>query len=269
MSEGERLQKVLAHAGIASRRAVDDLISAGRVRVNGRTARLGQRVNPEKDQVEVDGALVPLQRNLVYYVLNKPAGVVSTAADEQGRETVVDLVDTPERVWPVGRLDIDSEGMLILTNDGDLTHRLTHPSFEVPKTYLAEVAGSVPAGALRRLARGIELEDGPTAPAQVELIERGPRASLVEITLWEGRNRQVRRMFEAVGYRVERLVRVAVGPLRLGRLKPGTFRRLGLEEVMELYGATGRPVDKSTSRPGDEPARRGRGPEPGHRQGDL
>lgn len=233
--EGERLQKVLARAGVGSRRAVEGLIVAGRIRVNGTPARLGQRVDPSKDEVEVDGSKVPLQPGLVYYLLNKPVGVVTTASDERGRPTVADLVDLDVRVWAVGRLDVDTEGALLVTNDGDLTMRLTHPRYSFPKTYVAEVAGSVGGRALRRLARGVDLDDGPTAPARVRLVERVPGGSLVELTLTEGRNRQVRRMLEAVGHPVRRLVRVALGPLMLGRLKPGAFRRLGPEEVRLLY----------------------------------
>lgn len=236
-AEGERLQKVLARAGVASRRAVEELIAAGRVKVNGAPARLGQRVDPTKDEVEVDGSLIPLRADLLYYLLNKPTGVVSTASDPDGRRTVLDLLDPAVRVWPVGRLDLDSEGALLLTNDGELTLRLTHPRYEVPKTYVAELTGTVGPRALRRLARGVELEDGLTAPAEASLLERRPGSTLVEITIREGRNRQVRRMAEAIGHPVRRLVRVAIGPLRLGRLRPGSFRKLGPAEVRQLYAA--------------------------------
>lgn len=235
----ERLQKVLAHAGVASRRAVEEMIAGGRVTVNGRPARLGQKVDPTKDEVQVDGSRVPLQTDLVWYVVNKPTGVVSTASDPEGRPTVVELVDAPARVWPVGRLDIDSEGLVLLTNDGDLTHRLTHPSFEVPKTYLVEVSGGLGDQAIRRLLKGVELEDGPASATRVQVVDRRPGGTLVEVTITQGRNRQVRRMFEAVGSRVLRLVRVSLGPLMLGRLKPGRARRLGPEEVRTLYRAAG------------------------------
>lgn len=237
--EGERLQKVLAHAGLGSRRAIEGWIAGGRVRVNGTRARLGQRIDPNKDEVEVDGSRVPLRVELLYYLVNKPVGVVTTAGDPQGRPTVLDLVDTAERVWPVGRLDLDSEGALIVTNDGELTFRLTHPRYQVPKTYLAEVEGAVGRAALKTLMAGIELDDGPARAEQTVLVERTRTGTLVELTLTEGRKRQVRRMFEAVGHRVRRLVRVAIGPLRLGRLKPGTVRRLNLEEVRALYRACG------------------------------
>jgi 23S rRNA pseudouridine2605 synthase len=237
--QGERIQKVLARAGVASRRAVEEMVGAGRIRVNGRVARLGQRVDPTKDTVEVDGSYVPLDPDLVYYLLNKPVGVVTTASDPQGRPTVLDIVDLDRRVWPVGRLDIDSEGLLVLTNDGDLTNLLTHPSTGVPKTYVAEVSGAVPGRILRRLARGMELEDGATAPAAVGIVDRTAASTLIEITISEGRNRQVRRMFESAGHPVLRLARVAVGPVTLGRLKPGRFRRLSAAEVGALYRASG------------------------------
>lgn len=215
------------------------MIRAGRITVNGLRAELGVRVDSSKDEVKVDGSVVPLSADLVHFLLNKPAGVVSTAADPEGRQTVVDLIETDIRVWPVGRLDIDSEGAIVITNDGDLTLHLTHPRFGVPKTYVAEVQGSVAPRAARALARGLELDDGPTAPAEVRVMERGPGGSVVELTLTEGRNRQARRMFEAVGHPVRRLVRIGIGPLKLGRLKPGTYRRLSPAEVRELYRASG------------------------------
>ena len=237
--QGERLQKVLARAGLGSRRMVEDLIAAGRVVVNGTPAHLGQRVISSKDVVEVDGSRVPLDFNLVHYLLNKPVGVVTTASDPEGRPTVLDLVDLPGRVWPAGRLDVDTEGALLLTNDGDLGYRLTHPSFEVPKTYVAEVGGGVGEKALRALARGVELEDGLTRAARVTVMDRSRGRTLVELTITEGRNRQVRRMFEAVGHRVLGLVRTEIGPLKLGHLKPGSVRRLAPAEVRSLYRATG------------------------------
>ena len=240
MSEqGERLQKVLARAGLGSRRSVEEMIAAGRVAVNGTTARLGQRVAVSKDVVEVDGSRVPLDVDLVHYLLNKPAGVVTTASDPEGRPTVLELVDLGTRVWPVGRLDVDTEGALILTNDGELGHRLMHPSFEIPKTYVAEVGGGVGEKALRALARGVDLEDGRTQPARVTVVDRGRGRTLVELTIAEGRNRQVRRMFEAVGHRVLGLVRTEIGPLKLGHLKPGSVRKLAPAEVRSLYRATG------------------------------
>jgi len=238
--EGERIQKVLARAGVASRRAIEEMIVRGRIRVNGKRVELGRRIDPSKDLVEVDGSRVPLEAGLVYYLMNKPVGVVTTSSDDEGRETVIDLLDDVEtRVYPVGRLDLDTEGALILTNDGDLALRLTHPSFGVHKTYLAEVEGSVKDKTVRRLARGVELDDGMTAPAHTRLIERTPGGTLIEISLSEGRHRQIRRMLEAVGHPVRRLVRTAIGPLMLGRLKPATYRRLRPQEVRELYRAAG------------------------------
>jgi 23S rRNA pseudouridine2605 synthase len=239
MVEKERLQKVLARAGLGSRRAVEDMIAAGRIRVNGEPAELGRRVDPTKDIVEVDGSRYPLDTDLVYYLMNKPVGVVTTASDPDGRTTVLDLVDPHVRVWSVGRLDVDTEGALVLTNDGELTQALTHPSRGVAKTYLAEVAGGVKVRTLKRLARGVDLEDGPTAPATVGLVERLASGSLVEITITEGRNRQVRRMFAAVGHPVRKLARVAIGPVRLGRLKPGTVRRMSPAEVRSLFKESG------------------------------
>jgi 23S rRNA pseudouridine2605 synthase len=238
-AEGDRLQKVLAHAGIGSRRAVESLIERGRVTVNGRPARLGRRVDVSKDSVEIDGSRVPLRADLVHLAVHKPAGVVTTTSDPRRRPTVLDLLDRDERLWPVGRLDIDSEGLVVVTNDGELTHRLTHPRYAVPKTYVVEVRGTVAGAALRRLARGVELADGVTAPARVALLGARRGSSLVEITLTEGRNRQVRRMLAAVGHPVVRLARTHIGPLMLGRLKGGAYRRLSPEEVRAIYRACG------------------------------
>ena len=238
--EGERIQKVLARAGVASRRSIEEMIVRGRIRVNGKRVELGRRIDPSKDLVEVDGSRVPLAAGLVYYLMNKPVGVVTTSSDDQGRETVIDLLDDLEtRVYPVGRLDLDTEGALILTNDGELAQRLTHPRFGVHKTYMAEVEGSVKDKTVRQLARGVELDDGMTAPARTRLVERTPGGTLIEISLSEGRHRQIRRMLEAVGHPVRRLVRTAIGPLMLGRLKPATYRRLRPQEVRELYRAAG------------------------------
>ncbi len=230
---GERLQKVLARAGLASRRACEELIAEGRVTVNGAVADLGRRVDAVVDVIAVDGALVPVAPGLVHYLLNKPIGVVSTAADPHGRPTVVELVPPEPRVFPVGRLDADTEGLLVLTNDGELAHRLTHPSFGVEKEYLAHVDGDPSPSALRRLREGVELEDGPTAPARVARVEAG----VLRITIHEGRNRQVRRMCEAVGHPVRRLVRTRLGPLSDRRLKPGQWRPIEPGEVRALAAA--------------------------------
>jgi 23S rRNA pseudouridine2605 synthase len=229
----ERLQKALARVGLGSRRACEELIEDGRVTINGTVARLGDRVDPEVDRVEVDGALLAVRPDLVHYLLNKPAGVITTADDPQGRPTVVELVPAEPRVFPVGRLDEDTEGLLLLTNDGELTHRLTHPSYGIEKEYLAHVEGRPSRGALRRLREGVELDDGVTAPATVATVDE----SLVRITIHEGRNRQVRRMCEAVGHPVIRLVRTRIGPLTDHRLAPGAWRPLEREEVLALARA--------------------------------
>jgi 23S rRNA pseudouridine2605 synthase len=224
---------VLAAAGLGSRRACEILIEEERVTVNGEVAILGRRVDPETDRIEVDGLRVPVRPGLVTYLLNKPRGVVSTAADPQGRPTVVELGPAEPRIFPVGRLDTDTEGLILLTNDGDLAHRLTHPSFGVEKEYLAQVDGSPTPADLRRLREGIELEDGMTAPAKASLTAPGA----VRLVIHEGRNRQVRRMLEAVGHPVTRLVRTRIGPLADRRLKPGEWRVLEMEEVRALEAA--------------------------------
>jgi 23S rRNA pseudouridine2605 synthase len=231
--QGERLQKVLARVGLGSRRACEELIAEGVVTVNGDVAVLGRRVDAATDRIEVDGVPVSVQPGLVHYLLNKPRGVVTTAADPQGRPTVVSLVPPEPRVFPVGRLDQDTEGLLLLTNDGDLAHRLTHPSFGVEKEYLAEVEGSPSRAALRRLREGVELDDGPAAPAQVATVAD----NLLRITIHEGRNRQVRRMCEAIGHPVVRLVRTRIGPIAERRLEPGAWRPLDPEEVVALERA--------------------------------
>jgi 23S rRNA pseudouridine2605 synthase len=231
----ERLQKVLARAGIGSRRACDELIADGRVTVNGDVATLGTRVDPSLDEIEVDGSLVPVAEGLVHYLLNKPAGVVTTASDPEGRPTVVGLVPPDPRVFPVGRLDVATEGLLILTNDGPLAHRLTHPSFGIEKEYVAVVARDPRPADLRTLRRGVELDDGPTAPARVRVV--GP--STLRITIHEGRNRQVRRMCDAVGLPVRRLVRTRIGPVSDRRLRPGAWRPLAPTEVLALATAAG------------------------------
>lgn len=227
---GERLQKVLARVGIGSRRACEELIADGLVTVNGSVAELGCRVDPERDQVEVEGVAVGIRPGLVHYLLNKPAGVVTTASDPQGRPTVVQLVPPEPRVFPVGRLDRETEGLLLLTNDGDLTHRVTHPSHGVEKEYLAEVVGSPSRAALRSLREGIQLDDGLTAPARVALVDR----SLIRITIHEGRNRQVRRMMDAIGHPVTRLIRTRIGPITDRRLAPGEWRSLTPDELRSL-----------------------------------
>ena len=229
-----RLAKYLAHAGVASRRAAERLVADGRVTVEGAVVTDPARDVDESSGVAVDGEPVRPQRRIVYAV-NKPAGVVSTARDTHGRRTVTDLAPRGTRLYPVGRLDADTTGLILLTNDGDLANLLTHPRYEVPKTYRARVRPTpVPDDALRRLREGVELEDGPTAPARVRQIRPG----LLEITLTEGRNRQVRRMCEAVGHSVDELRRTGFGPLRLGDLPEGGRRRLTAAEVERLRAAS-------------------------------
>ncbi len=230
---GIRLQKVLAQTGIASRRAAEDLIAAGKVTVNDKVAVLGRRVDPETDRIAVDGIAVSSRAGLVYYLLNKPVGVVSTAADPHGRPAVVELVPDQPRVHPVGRLDAATEGLLLLTNDGELTHRLTHPRYGVEKEYLAVVHGQPRPAAVRRLREGVELDDGRTAPARVAVVE----ANVLRIVIHEGRNRQVRRMCEAVGHPVARLVRTRIASLTDRTLAPGEWRHLTPGEVRALETA--------------------------------
>jgi 23S rRNA pseudouridine2605 synthase len=229
-----RLAKHLAHAGVASRRAAEALVAQGRVTIDGSVITDPARDVTGQESIAVDGEAVRGAERHVVYALHKPAGVVSTASDTHGRRTVVDLVPTAQRLYPVGRLDAETTGLILLTNDGDLAHALTHPSFEVPKTYRARLERRPNERALRALREGVELEDGRTAPAQV----RRAGAQELELTIHEGRKRQVRRMFEAVGHRVVSLRRVAFGPLRLGELGAGRHRRLTAAEVQRLRDAT-------------------------------
>ncbi len=234
-TEGIRLQKALAQAGVASRRAAEDLIFRGRVEVNGSVVtEQGLRVDPRNDVIRVDGRRIPPQRPHSYVVLNKPRGVVSTMDDPQGRPTVADYLGKRGRLFHVGRLDADTEGLLLLTNDGDFAQKLSHPSFEVPKTYLAEVAGVVTGQTVKRLLGGIKLEDGPIKADRIKVVQRLGDRSLVRITLHSGRNRIVRRMFDAVGHPVRKLSRISIGPVKLGDLKSGTVRDLTREELGEL-----------------------------------
>lgn len=246
----DRLQKVMAAAGIASRRASEVLISAGRVTINGRVAELGDRVDPDVDVVEVDGDRVIVDTTLHYLMLNKPRGVVSTTHDPEGRPTVMDLVNLEERLYPVGRLDQDTEGLLLLTNDGELANRLLHPSFEVERTYLALVPGPVRRETLRRLTEGVELDDGLARPRRVRVAEEHRGKALLEVVMTEGRKHEVRRMLAAVGAPVERLARVAFGGVELGDLRQGKWRFLDRPEIAKLHAAAGTPVP-ATARTSD------------------
>ena len=239
MAEKIRLQRVLAGAGVASRRACEELISAGRVTVDGAVVTtLGTRVDPERSVIHVDGVRVVTNSDRVYLALNKPRGMLTTLSDPQGRPCVGDVVrDRTERLFHVGRLDADSEGLLLLTNDGELAHRLTHPSHGVAKTYLAEVAGPLPRGVGRTLRQGIELEDGIAAATAFRVLDRVGQRLLVEVEVTEGRNRLVRRLLAAVDLPVERLVRTRIGPVLLGELRPGRSRVLTPAEVGALHTA--------------------------------
>jgi 23S rRNA pseudouridine2605 synthase len=245
-AEGVRLQKVLAAAGLGSRRACEQLISAGRVEVDGvRVTELGIRVDPAAAVIRVDGRRIEVRDEFVYLALNKPRGVLSAMSDARGRRTVGDLVaDHPQRLFHVGRLDADSEGLLLLTNDGELAHRLMHPGFKVVKVYLATVAGLVGRQVGSRLRAGVDLEDGPVRVDRFRVVDSAAGRTLVEMALHEGRKHIVRRLLAEVGHPVERLVRTAVGPVQLGTLRPGSSRVLASTEVGELYDL----VDTSTKR---------------------
>ncbi len=262
---GTRLQKLLAAGGVASRRRAEELLRAGRVRVNGRVARLGERADPDTDRIEVDGVRVSAETH-AYWLLHKPRGVLSTRSDSRGRPTVLELLPrrTVERLrlFPVGRLDLDSEGLLLLTNDGDVAHALLHPSLETEREYLVTVRGRPSAAALRRLARGVRLEDGVTAPARVGRTRHLARQdrSEISLTLIEGRKRQIRRSLSALGHPVVRLVRRRMGPLRLGDLEPGAARPLTPRERSALlrHARERSPRPRRGARTGGRPRAAGR-----------
>ncbi|MEV0727035.1 MULTISPECIES: pseudouridine synthase [Micromonospora] len=237
----ERLQKVLAAAGVGSRRACEDLIFRRRVTVNGRVAQLGDKVDPATAVIHVDGERLQANNRLVYVAMNKPRGVVTTMADEKGRNELADFIGNrvEQRVYHVGRLDADSEGLLLLTNDGTLAHKLMHPSYEVLKTYLAEVAGPIPRNLGKRLMAGVELEDGPVKVDSFKVVDTLGKTAQVELSLHEGRKHIVRRLLAEVGHPVSRLVRTAIGPIRLGDLRTGRIRRLTNAEVAALFKAVG------------------------------
>jgi 23S rRNA pseudouridine2605 synthase len=233
-----RLAKYLAHAGVASRRHAERLVTGGRVSVDGRVITDPARDVDSGNRVEVDGAPVATEK-LEYHLVHKPAGVVSTAHDPEGRPKVTQMVESEARLYPVGRLDVDSTGLVLLTNDGELANRLLHPRYEVPRTYRALVTGRPSKRALEELRQGVDLDDGTTHPARARVVDSSGRDSVVELTIHEGRNRIVRRMLEAVGYPVRALERTAFGPVQLGRLRPGDARKLRPPEVEALRRATG------------------------------
>jgi len=242
-SAGVRLQKVLSSAGVASRRKAEEMIRDGRVKVDGIVVReMGMRIDPDDAVVHVDGNRIQLQSDLVYLALNKQPGMLSTMSDDQGRAHIGQLVEEwsgRTRLFHVGRLDMDSEGLLLLTNDGDLAHRLTHPSFGVPKTYMAEIPGPVPRDLGRRLHRGIELDDGVVKVDSFEVVDVHNNRAVVEVVLHEGRKHVVRRMLGAVDHPVSRLVRTKIGDVQLGHQRPGTLRKLNPVEISLLYKAVG------------------------------
>ncbi len=243
-AEGTRLQKVLSQAGIASRRVAEKMILDGRIEVDGRiVTELGTRVDLATAEIRVDGSRIVLDDTMVYLAINKPRGMHSTMSDDRGRPCVGDLVEHRVRgnknLFHVGRLDADTEGLLILTNDGELAHRLMHPSFEVPKTYLATVAGTVPRGLGKMLKEGVELEDGPVALDEFAVVDAVPGKTLLRVTLHEGRKRIVRRLLDKVGFPVKELVRTDIGPVVLGDQRPGSIRVLTRKEVGDLYAAVG------------------------------
>ncbi|MGY1616601.1 pseudouridine synthase [Geodermatophilus sp. SYSU D00691] len=239
--QGERLQKVLARAGVGSRRVVEDMIDQGRISVNGRTVAVqGMRVDPHVDKIAVDGARIELRDDRVTYAINKPAGVITAMTDDRARPTIGDMVgDLAPGLVHVGRLDQDTEGLLLVTNDGELAHRLAHPSYEVPKTYLAQVAGSVKRDLGRRLREGVELEDGPVTVDSFRVVDTHAGQSVVEVVLHEGRKHIVRRLLAHVGLPVNRLTRTAIGPVQLQRMRSGSIRKLTRQELGALKDIVG------------------------------
>jgi 23S rRNA pseudouridine2605 synthase len=241
-----RLQKFLSEAGVASRRKSEELIAQGLVRVNNRTAKIGDSVDPKKDTVTVSGKRVNKAKNLYYILLNKPRGYVTTTDDDLGRKCVTELVsDIKARIYPVGRLDRVSEGALLLTNDGNFANAMMHPSHHVPKTYRVTVRSEIMKSQAEKIASGIELDGRMTAPAEVNIIDKAEGRSVVEIVLYEGRNRQIRRMCEAIGLEVSRLKRTAIGNVRLGTLPVGKYRELTEKEVHSLLVLSGAVKDKT------------------------
>lgn len=234
MADLVRLQKAIAHAGLMSRRAAEELIGAGRVSIDGRIAVLGDRVDVETQVVRVDGGILPVNPEHQTFLLYKPVGVISTADDDRGRETVVDLVGSQLRLYPVGRLDADSEGLLLMTNDGLLADRVTHPRYGIRKKYLVEVQGNASSSKIRKLVEGVMLDDGLAKAISARVVDASGGRSQIEVVMGEGRKREIRRMLDAIGYPVHRLVRTAIGPVSDPNLKPGQSRRLTNKEIARL-----------------------------------
>jgi 23S rRNA pseudouridine2605 synthase len=237
MADPVRVQKAISAAGLMSRRAAEDMIREGRISIDGTRADLGDRVDVSTQTVELDGAPIPVNPALETHLLYKPPGVISSASDPQGRETVVDLVGGQVRLYPVGRLDYDSEGLILLTNDGELANRVTHPRYGIHKTYLALIEGSPGKRELRSLVEGVVLDDGPARAIGARVVSREGPATLIELEMGEGRNREIRRMFDVLGYPVTRLVRTAIGPVSDRSLKPGQARRLSVSEIRDLLAS--------------------------------
>ncbi|MCX8031422.1 MAG: rRNA pseudouridine synthase [Thermodesulfovibrionales bacterium] len=233
----QRLQKILAMMGITSRRKAEELILNGRVTVNGQLAQLGMKADPKKDHIKVDGKILIKPEPKIYLALNKPKKVISSLHDPEGRTTIKDfLKGIKQRVFPIGRLDYDTEGLLLLTNDGELTQKILHPSYRIPKTYLVKIKGLIQENEIKKISQGVRLQDGLTLPAQVRLIKQNENNSWLEITIYEGRKRQVRRMFDAIGHPVIKLKRIAIDGIKLGDLKTGELRHLTEREVNKLKG---------------------------------
>ncbi|MGX8702482.1 pseudouridine synthase [Caproiciproducens sp.] len=251
MAKDVRLQKMLADCGVASRRKAEEMISAGEIKVNGVTAKIGDKVDPKKDKVSVNGRLLDTHVKPVYIMLNKPRGFITTMSDEMDRKCVAELIkDVPERIYPVGRLDRESEGLLLMTNDGEFANAMTHPSLHIPKTYRVTVHPSISEDQLTQIAVGIVIDGRKTAPAKVNVLSQEAGRVVLEIVLYEGRNRQIRKMCEQLGLEVARLKRIAVGPVKLGMLQPGTWRPLTAEEVKKL--TAGAKADKQQKEAGSE-----------------
>lgn len=252
MAKDVRLQKVLADCGVASRRKAEEMIAAGEVKVNGVKAVIGDKVDPQKDKISIKGKPLDSHSKKIYVMLHKPRGFITTMNDEMDRKCVAELVqDIPERVYPVGRLDRESEGMLLMTNDGDFANAMTHPSLHVPKTYRVTIRPSISEDQLTQMAIGMVIDDRKTAPARVNVISQEQGRVVLEIVLYEGRNRQIRKMCEQLGLEVARLKRIAIGQVKLGMLQPGKWRFLTGEEVKKL--TAGAKADKQYEELGGEP----------------